>query len=227
MKIIFKLFVIALVLCFSSCKDNTPEPQPPGVASLTFPEMNALCTSGNIISPTESSIIFTWNAAANASSYEINIKNLLTGSTTLQATSSNQATITLLRNTPYAWFVVSKSNNTTVTAKSDTWKFYNAGVGAVFYSPFQASLTAPGYGQTVTATTVNLTWTGADVDNDIVAYDVYFGTTQSPPLFIADITTMFANNIAVSAGNSYYWKIVTKDAQGNKSDSGIYVFKVN
>jgi hypothetical protein len=35
------------------------------------------------------------------------------------------------------------------------------------------------------------------------------------------------NNVSVTSKNTYYWKIVTKDSQGNSSDSDIFVFKVN
>jgi hypothetical protein len=38
---------------------------------------------------------------------------------------------------------------------------------------------------------------------------------------------MFLNGVAVSSGVTYYWKIVTKDIQGNISDSGIFQFKTN
>ncbi|MEO6980031.1 MAG: hypothetical protein ABI113_16700 [Mucilaginibacter sp.] len=84
---------------------------------------------------------------------------MLTAAVTVFSSSTNQVTATLLRNTPYSWYVVSKSTTTTVTAQSDTWKFYLAGAGVTSYSPFPATITAPIFGLNLSAgtTAVNLT----------------------------------------------------------------------
>ncbi len=70
---------------------------------------------------------------------------------------------------------------------------------------------------------VTLKWSGSDVDNDIVGYDVYFGETASPALLQNNVTSTVLD-VNVSAGKTYYWKIITRDNQNNKSDSGIYQF---
>lgn len=220
--------VLLIILLIASCsKHKTPKPAPEK-ATLTFPAQNALCTSGTVISTTEASIVFTWSAAAHADSYEIDIKNLITSTVAVQTAGTNQVTVTLLRNTPYSWFVVSKSNSVSTVVQSDTWKFYVAGVGTTSYSPFPAALVTPAFGANVTATAnaLNLVWTGSDVDNDITGYDVYFGSAATPPLLKADVTDMFLNGVAVTSGSTYYWKVVTKDALGNTSDSDVYQFKV-
>jgi hypothetical protein len=226
MRTMKKLLFLLVITCIFACHKD--DPKSPEKAVLTFPAQNALCTSGSVLSATQSSIVFTWNAAANTDSYELDIKNLLTNTTTTQNVTTNQATVTLLRNTPYSWFVISKSNSVAVTVQSDSWKFYNSGLGIVSYSPFPATITSPTFGQSVTATagTVNLTWTGSDVDNDIATYDVYFGTTTTPA-FKSNVTTAFLNSVSVTSGTTYYWKVITKDTQGNTSDSGIYQFTVN
>jgi hypothetical protein len=218
------LWLILVLTVLIGCKK---EPKPPTRATLTFPAQNALCTSGTVLSTTESSVVFTWDPGEHADSYGISVKNLVTGTVETKSTSSNQATYTLLRNTPYSWFVVSKSSKVIDVAQSDVWKFYLAGLGVTSYSPFPATITAPTFGQVVTGTTVNLAWTGSDVDNDISGYEVYFGTAVSPPLLNGTLTAMFLNGVSVSAGNTYYWRVVTRDLQGNRSDSGIYQFKVN
>ncbi|ASU33729.1 fibronectin type III domain-containing protein [Mucilaginibacter xinganensis] len=222
---------VMLILTFliANCsKHQNPKPSPEK-ATLVFPAQNALCTSGTVLSNTEASIVLTWSAAAHTDSYEIDIKNLITGTIAVQTSTGNQITATLSRNTPYSWFVVSKSNSLNTTAQSDTWKFYLAGSGAITYSPFPAVLVAPAFGASVTAAAnaINLTWTGGDVDNDITGYDIYFGSTSTPSLLKSNVTDMFLNGVTVTSGSSYYWKIVTKDTQGNTSNSGVYYFKVN
>ena len=230
-----KLLIAVLFLIATGCgKKNSPTPAPapdltPGKAVLTFPNQNEACTSGTIISSTQSSVLFTWLAAGNAESYDLNLKNLLTGVTTSQTSTTAQLQITLSRNTPYSWYIVSKSSKSATTAQSDVWKFYNAGAGTVSYAPYPADAVAPTIGQNVTASagTVNLSWKGSSVDGNITSYDVYFGTGTSPGLLKSNVTNSFYNNVGVASGFKYYWKIVTKDANGNTSDSGLFQFTVN
>src|SRR6185312_14829914 len=124
--------ILTMVIVIAGCgkkavTPNRPAEKPPAKATLIFPDDNAVCTSGTIISATQASVAFSWSAALNADSYEVDIKNLLTGIITAQSASANQLTATLLRNTPYAWYVVSKSNSSQITETSDTRKFYLAG----------------------------------------------------------------------------------------------------
>jgi hypothetical protein len=229
-----ELIIITLALVVMGCggtKNNNPAPiLPPTQAVLNAPAQNQVCTTGTVISDSLSSITFTWAASANADSYELDLKNLLTGVTTTQTSSLPQLTVTLQRNTPFSWFIVSKSTKTTTTAESDIWKFYNAGKGIVSYAPFPAQLTSPTFGQNVTASggTVNLTWKGSVVATGTIAgYDVYFGTTSTPAVLKSGVTDSFLNNVAVSLKTTYYWKVITKDVLGNTSDSGLYQFSVN
>ena len=68
-----------------------------------------------------------------------------------------------------------------------------------------------------------LSWTGGDPDpGDTVTYDVYFGTTNPPPLVTTGITETEYNPGTLDYLD-YYWKIVASD--GNKtSESPIWWF---
>lgn len=227
------LILAGIVFFFAACgKKADAPPIPPTVpvpekSSLLFPAANSICTSGTVISDTQSTIAFSWTTAANAESYDIVIKNLITSAVTQQTTSDLQLQIALDRNAPYSWYVISKSSKTKVSARSDAAKFYSAGLGVVYYAPFPADIVSPLYGTTLTATTVNLVWKGSSTDNDIVGYDIYFGTTASPTLLKSNITDMFLNGLTINTGTQYYWRVVTKDAQGNTSSSDISQFKTN
>jgi hypothetical protein len=231
MKYLFYLASLLLVLsACSSHKSNNPTPQPgPSAAILTFPNQNSICVSGSIISATQSSIQFQWNKSANTDSYVLNVKNLLSGTTQTQTTADAQATLTFLRNTPYSWWVTSKSTKTSQTAVSDTWKFYNAGNGVTSYAPFPADQLLPGMGDYVDATTgsITLSWAGSDPGNDITGYDVYFGTTTAPALYKQGLAATSVANVPVSVGTRYYWKVVTRNSQGNTSESDIIQFNTN
>jgi len=227
------ILFIASIIILQACggKQNTPKPaNTPGKAALTSPAQNAVCTTGTVISGTESSILFTWDASANTNSYDLVLKNLLTSATTIQSTTATQLTVTLSRNTPYSWYIVSKSTQSGTTTPSDTWKFYNAGPGVITYAPFPAEVTSPTFGQNVNASsgTIDLTWKGSSVNpGTITGYDVYFGTTSNPPVLKSGVTDAFINGVSVTSKTTYYWKIITWDIDGNSSDSGLYQFTVN
>jgi hypothetical protein len=156
------------------------------------------------------------------------VKNLENGSTTtLPADAKAELIVTLLRNRPYSWRVISKSSESSATASSDTWKFYNSGPAETSHPPFSADALVPLLGANVTAVggKVTLSWTGSDVDNDISSYDVFFGTTATPPL-LQNITATTLE-VTVTTNTVYYWRLVTKDAKGNTSQTGIFQFRVN
>lgn len=231
MKKLTLIFLIGFILWGCGKKDNAqpiPEILAPSKSTLIFPSLNSVCVNGTIISKTKSSITFMWEASKNTDEYEVNLKNLLTDSAIIKKITGNQIELILSTNTPYAWYITSKSLKTGLITKSDTWKFYNAGLGVVAYAPFPAEITYPLHGKTITAinSKINLSWVGSSTDNNIVGYDVYMGNTTPNTLLKSNVKDIFLNDIIVTSGNTYYWKVISKDAKGNSSDSGTYEFTV-
>jgi hypothetical protein len=226
--IVFGLLVAG---CGNKKSDNiSPTPPAPKAATLVFPTQNAICVSGTVISASQSTIQFQWNKGINSDSYVVVTKNLLTGDTLSTNTGSNSADITVSRNTPYSWYVMSKSKQSSSTAKSDTWKFYNSGAGITTYAPFPADNLSPATGQKIAVPSsgeITLNWQGGAVDNDIVDYDVYFGLTASPPLYKSHVIANDISNVAINSGATYYWKIVTRDSNNNTSTSDVVQFTTN
>jgi hypothetical protein len=196
---------------------------------LLSPLQDELCTTGSVISLTESRTIFKWSAIANVISYDLVYKNLLTAVSETVTTDKTYLEINLLRNTPYSWYLLAKSSVKEVTSKSDVWKFYISGVGVTSYIPYPAEIISPTYGQILDAPyhKIELIWKGSDVDNDIKYYDVYLGNTNSPPLYKTDLTAAGLKDIEIKSSTTYYWKVVTKDEKGNESDSSIFQFRIN
>ncbi|WP_121811792.1 hypothetical protein [Mucilaginibacter kameinonensis] len=230
------LTYITILLIATGCGksgggDTPPQPPPvPGVSALLFPAKDELCNQGTVVSATQSKVVFKWSSASNADSYSISIKNLLTGASVSQPATQTQLEVTLDRNTPYSWNVVSlSSKNTDAKTLSDTWKFYNSGPGVVSYAPFPAEAVSPAVGASVatsTEHTYNVVWKASDVDNDILNYDLYFGDSTTPPLVAAKIKDSFYNKLPVRQATTFYWKVVTRDSNGNTSESGLFQFKV-
>ncbi|MBC8054852.1 MAG: hypothetical protein H7Y13_17475 [Sphingobacteriaceae bacterium] len=226
------LVVLTLITAFG-CKKGGSKPGtqelPPSKAVLISPAKNAVCIEGTSVSASQSAVLLSWNAASNTDTYEIVVKNLFTNAESKSTSSQPSVSVTLLKNTPYSWYVISKSAKASSTAQSEVWKFYNSGEGAISYAPFPAEIVSPVFDQNINAVNskVTLDWTGSDADNDIVSYAVYLGTTSSPALLNGNVTVTELSNVTVTANTPYFWKVITKDSAGNTSDSGVYRFNVN
>ncbi|MFS4493170.1 hypothetical protein [Maribacter sp. 2308TA10-17] len=228
-KILAAVLTIGTLTSCPGGKDNPDDIDPSGVpsaATLVFPDNNMECTEGTVINDTQSTILFEWENAANADSYEVNVTNLNTNSSSTMNSNTNEVSVTVERNTPYSWFVVSKSDGTNATANSDTWRFYNQGEGVSNYAPFPASAVSPTRGQTLgSAGNINLEWQGNDVDNDLVEFEVLFGTNNNPTTSLG-VTAQSSIGTSTNSGQTYYWRVISKDATGNTSQSEIFDFKV-
>jgi hypothetical protein len=232
------IFIFCLAFLVLGCSNN-PVNDPEGkeenpvvvnpdfgaaiAVNLYFPQENSLCNLGTNITPTESTVFFEWQDN-DSDNYKIVVENLSTGNIIERESTEDIIPITIQRATVYKWYVISFKGSR--SEESETWQFYNAGPGVQSYTPFPAAIVAPSMAQSIANTnSVTLKWTGSDVDDDIVGYDVYFGTQATPSVYASDITANEAN-VSVTTGTIYYWKVITKDELGNTSDSGLYQFKV-
>ena len=215
------LFFIAMVM---SCgEDSETEDFPPAKAALSFPDNNKDCNEGTIVSDTQSEVTFRWNSAANADSYTLQITNLDSGSKQSVSAKETEATVSILRATPFSWSVLSKSSSSSQTAESDIWKFYNAGPPEENHVPNPATVVSPGLGSTVNEGTVSLEWSGSDLDNDITSYEVYMDQVNPPTTMVGTSTTNKLE-VTIIKDLTYYWQVVTIDAIGNKSTSEVFNF---
>jgi hypothetical protein len=73
-----------------------------------------------------------------------------------------------------------------------------------------------------TGSTVNLTWKSVN-PGDPEKWDVYFGTSDNPPLFKAALATQTLT-VPVVDGQHYYWKVVVVDANGLATTSPVNSF---
>ncbi len=231
MKILSRILIpFVLVSCGGedSGGDGNPNPEPvpaPQAATLIFPDNNEECNEGENLSDEESRVTFRWNASQNTDSYTVNLVNLNTNTTSQASATTNEVDIAIQRGTPYEWSVVSRASGTNETATSATWRFYNQGPGVENYAPFPAVAVSPARGTTINASgMLTLEWEGNDVDDDIVEYEIFFGTDSNPQTLIAT-TSETTEEVAVSSNQVYFWRVLTRDAEGNTSQSEIFEFK--
>lgn len=219
--------VLLLGLTFLGCggKDG---PKAPESSRLVFPLKDSECTTGVSLSNTSSEVEFQWQASDNTESYQIRVTNLVTNVSQNMSTSATSIKLPLDKGAPYSWFVTSINTSVTETATSEIWRFYNAG-SQTSYAPFPAEIIAPKSGASVLRSAnneVELDWSGADVDNDITGYEVYFSTTNPPEtLIFSPLANDTDVNVTIAAATVYYWRVKTLDSEGNSSDSGVYQFK--
>lgn len=222
---LFYALAFLVISCGDSGGDGDGSGGAPTAALLIGPINNSECITGTPVSTTQTSVTFEWNPAQNADGYFLYVKNLASG-TTAQFNAGTNVTYnaTLQKGTPYSWYVSSRKEGQTSVA-SQVWKFYNAGDGVTNYAPFPAEAVFPGISATVTGPQVTLQWSADDVDGDIADYKIYFGTASNPTTLLSTVTQPQLANVAVTAGNTYYWKVVTTDGQGNNSSSQVFQFK--
>lgn len=222
-----KYFSLVLLLISFGCKkDRTP--RSPEAAVLVFPLQNSECTTATSVSETLSQVTFEWQPSVNTQTYVLSVVNLDTNILRTITVNTTSASLSIQKGVPFSWTVTSSNSESDITATSETWLFYNAG-SQVNFAPFPAQITTPVSGSTVYANTANqitLSWMGADVENDIVNFEVYFSEQNPPNLLQTMDATIMELNVDVISGSTYYWSVITTDEKGNTSDSGIYDFKV-
>jgi hypothetical protein len=241
---ISSLFLVLIVAGCSSSSSGDDSPPPPtggtdddpvvipdpSAATLVFPENETECNTGVVDAndDTKSTVTFEWNASANTTSYSVTVTNLNTNTSTFANSTTTEADITLDRGVPYSWFVTSRNQGNTTTAASASFRFYNEGAGIENYAPFPAEAVSPSRGANIAATNaVELVWSGSDVDNDIVSYEVFFGTDASTTTSIGVTAEGALPNITVASGTTYYWLVITTDSAGNTSTSEVFEFRVS
>lgn len=220
---------VMIALVFLGCKEE--DPKPPVSSLLTLPSNGENCNTGTSISITKSSVQFSWEEAANTSSYILTIKNLQTQEeekrTEILTTST---TIDLDKGFGYSWFVTSSSdyflNDLPV---SETWYFYLQGNGESNGAPFMADLLSPEAGEAISLTngSFDLDWTGVDPDGDQLVYTLYLDTVDGfqPPK--QEFTNLMSSSISagLEVDTVYFWRIYSQDSHGNDSYSQVYSFR--
>lgn len=90
--------------------------------------------------------------------------------------------------------------------------------------PNVPSSPCPNYGASeIPYASVYLSWTGGDPDGDSVTYDLYFGTSGTPPLYASNLTSTGYNKTDLKSYTVYSWKIVAKDGE-NEVSGPLWVF---
>ncbi len=171
----------------------------PGVLTLVSPTNGA---TG--VSPSAS---LTWSLSTPATSYAVyfgttNPPPLVLPSTT----STTYAPPTLAAATTYYWQIIATTSSGT---DSSTVASFTTGA-----PPGAVTSPSPANGATGVPQQVTLSWSAA---TGASAYNVYFGTTNPPPLAGQGTTLTNFFPATLATGTTYYWQVVATNSFGSTS----------
>lgn len=220
-----RVILLIIFILFQCSKDQILDPD---AVILIFPTNHNNCSSSIIIDESRSQVDFSWSEALNTDQYEIVIKNQSNKLQTKKISLKNNTSIILERGFNYSWWVISKSNKSSITAKSLTWQFYLEGPSILEHLPFSAVLLDPKNEEEINLNNENkyiLKWSGNDLDDDIDFYSLYLGNSMGEMEILENNIKNQEIELELSKQKTYYWKILTIDLKGNNSSSQIYSFQ--
>jgi hypothetical protein len=222
------LYILIVAVVLLGCKKKEA-PVPPERAQLVFPERNSECTTGNDINAVTSQVEFSWLASNNTDTYELIVTNLDNGNKQdFRGLTGTTKKVPIAKGALFSWVVNSNNSMVLQVVSSSTWSFYNSGFDTT-YAPFPAEIVSPNMGISIFKdinNEIELSWIGADVDNDIEGFEIYL-SPQNPPenLIVSLSPNVNTQKVTVTENRVYYWRVITKDKEGNSSDSGVFEFR--
>lgn len=115
-------------------------------------------------------------------------------------------------NSHYYWQVVAYDTSG-LSTMGPVWDFYTKAGNTPPNVPSGAS---PISGASNVAITTELSWVCSDPDGDTLSYDIYLGTSSSPP-FVGTVYTASYKPSTLIPNTRYYWKIVADDGTDTTS----------
>ena len=123
--------------------------------------------------------------------------------------------------------MISKAIDYETFSKSNVWTFYLEGYQQQSHFPFPADLLSPQADEQISLADGKfvLRWESTDLDNDIIEYDIYLGTDPDELILQAEKLKLNSVELSLSSGQNYYWKVLTRDSEGNVSNSPVQMFR--
>ncbi len=129
----------------------------------------------------------------------------------------------LLYDTLYYWRIVAWDNHG-ATRVGPLWHFTTG--AQINNPPYVPNTPSPADGSTDVPLNADLSWHGGDPDpGDTVTYDVYFGTSSSPPIKVHNQSALTYDPGTLNSYTKYYWKIVAWDNHGANSIGPLWQFR--
>jgi sugar lactone lactonase YvrE len=171
----------------------------PGPVAALAPADNA--------SVSTASTTLTWSASAGAGSYDVLLGTSNPPPFAASTSATSFAVPALAPGTTYYWSVIARSScDRERTSATAVRSFRTSGSCP---APGTFTDTAPASGATGVSTETTLAWAASP---NATSYDVSFGTSAEPPIFLLGVTT---NRVRVSGllpGQTYFWRVTARVA---------------
>lgn len=193
------------------CTDTTP-PAPP-----TSPSPSNGATNVSM------STALAWaknTLDIDIASYDVYFGTALTPPLVATVTQLSYQPAYLSPSTPYYWRIVIRDNDGNTTS-GPTWSFTTRASNTAPTSP---ALVQPANGATDVLPNVTLLWTGSDVDNDPLRYDVYLGPSPNPVLVASNQSTASYPTSSLQFSTNYTWQVVVRDIAGAETTGPAWTF---
>ncbi|HXV13304.1 MAG TPA: FlgD immunoglobulin-like domain containing protein [Candidatus Krumholzibacteria bacterium] len=115
--------------------------------------------------------------------------------------------------TQYYWRVVAR-DGLGLESSGPTWTFTTR---ATNYPPFAPTPVFPTDLAWGVQLNTDLAWSASDLDADVLVYDVYFGTSSTPPLVASDLLVPSYDPGQLNYSTHYYWRVVVSDGTDETS----------
>lgn len=130
---------------------------------------------------------------------------------------------TLNYSTQYYWRVMAKDGYDNETDYSTAFSFTTEAI--LNNPPDVPSSPSPADDAIDVSLDADLSWTGDDPDTgDTVTFDVYFGTSDNPPLVSDDQSATTYDPQTLSRDTLYYWRVDATDNHGATTDGPLWHF---
>lgn len=229
-----KKYILNLVfgLLFVSCGGGGDVSDP--VAANKAPSAPVLVAPANNLLCIDNAVSFQWNVSSDpdsdAVSYQIEISkdNLFTQIVYTNSSTTPDKSVSLEKGVRYYWRVKAIDSKNLSGNYSSVFQFYTEGLGLTNHLPFAPVLVKPDLSSVVNVNSVVLEWNASDVDvNDVLTYDVYFGTTNPPTAKVSSAQSLKTYTQSLSSSGTYYWSVDVKDNKGGISKGQVWRFIKN
>ena len=128
-------------------------------------------------------------------------------------------------NTLYYWRIIAWDDNGSSTPGS-LWNFRTE---AQNQPPNVPNSPNPSNNSINVSVNIDLSWSGGDPDGgDVVTYDVYFGTSSSPPkIGVGNQSGTLYDPGTMGYVTTYYWRIVAWDNHGSPANGPLWTFETS
>ncbi len=127
--------------------------------------------------------------------------------------------------TRYYWRIVAR-DQANDSAVGPVWSFTTRAQSDTNRPPYRPSNPVPDSAATGRSVKTVLSWSGGDPDpGDTVRYDVYFGTSSTPPRISYNQSGRTYAPGTLGYGLVYYWRIVARDRRGAETSGPLWWFR--